>query len=271
MKYYVVHNPALTERKEKLEAQFKKFGIVDCEWVTTFPAEDMEHVKEFTNSPMTLGYISCSMKHYDAFQRLVDSDEKEAIIFEDDVILTEIFDERYIPKIFPYVSLNMGPPGNQIKEPSRTSGFKNNNGGAEAYYVKKMFAREFLEHINLLRTMDMETYWFWVQNTGSVYIPWIPMCYQNYGETTMNGKATTIEYDEEWDSYILRGNQKTYTFKNLRDLCSKDKETSLDKSEPLDKYIYLDDKSEPLSNGQKHALGPQNMERTPDRACRKDM
>jgi hypothetical protein len=222
MKYYVIHNPELTERKEKLVEQFEKFGIV-AEWITTYPAEDMEVIKTYTNSPMSLGYISCSMKHYDALQRLLDDGvENNAIIFEDDVILTEAFDEEYIPRDYPYVSLNMGPPGSQLNTPSRRFGVKNNNGGAEAYYVNKMFASAFLQNVTLSRAMDLECHRFLYNFTGTCNIPCVPMCYQNYGEGVSLSSSSVIgELPEmSWQDYVTKSEQTLYTFKKLCELCT---------------------------------------------------
>lgn len=221
MKYYVIHNPELVERRKVLETQFEKFGIV-AEWVTTYPSENMENLKEFTKSPMSLGYISCSMKHYDALQRLLDSDQKEAIIFEDDVILTEAFDEECIPRGFPYVSLNMGPPGDQLTEPSRRFGYKTNNGGAEAYYVNNMFAIAFLKNVTLSHAMDMESQWFLYQCTDTFNIPCVPMCYQNYGEgvSLSSSPSNSNSPINNWKHYIT-STQKTYTFEELKEYVHK--------------------------------------------------
>jgi hypothetical protein len=221
MKYYVIHNPKWTERKEKLMEQFQKFGIVP-EWITSYPAEDMEILKTYTKSPMSLGYISGIMKHYDALQRLLDDDdEKGAIIFEDDVILTEAFDEECIPVTFPYVSLNMGPPGDQLEKPSRRFGYKKNNGGAEAYYVNKMFASVFLQNVTLSHGIDLEYYRFLYNFTGTVNIPWVPMCYQNYGEgVSLSSSSFVQEEMQPWQDYVLKSKQTTYTFKKLRELCT---------------------------------------------------
>lgn len=220
MKYYVIHNPEWTERKEKLTEQFQKFGI-SAEWITSYPADDMEVIKAFTKSPMSLGYISCSMKHYDALQRLLDSDEPDAIIFEDDVILTEAFDEECISVAYPYVSLNMGPPGSQLEKPSRRFGYKTNNGGVEAYYVNKMFASVFLQNVTLSRPMDLECHRFLYNFTGTLKIPCVPMCYQNYGEGVSLSSSSSSSVEEmSWKEYVLKSEQTTYTFKKLRELCT---------------------------------------------------
>ncbi len=196
MKYYVIHDPVLVDRRKKLEEQFKKFDIHDVEWVTTFPKEDLKKLGEVSGTYMPLGYLSCNMKHYDAMNRMVHDNVPEAIIFEDDVIITEFFNENKIPREFPYVKLGRGPPDAALPL-GKSQVIIGNNGGFEAYYVKRMFVRDFLNNLDLGWTVDVETHAY----LFSCGIPLIcvPMCYQEYKTSVHENK----QYPITWKQYIM--------------------------------------------------------------------
>jgi hypothetical protein len=178
MKHYIIHNDALTERRESLQKQLDKFGITDVEWVTTFPANHpfVYVVKERLSSVLPLGYISCSLKHYDALRRIVNEGIQEAIVFEDDVIISDFYDESKLIQ-YPYIKLGRGPPDCQLSLGS-TPHKVPNPGGSEAYYVTADFAREYLKNVTFMENVDMEQYSFLLR---SRLLPiCIPMCYQEF-------------------------------------------------------------------------------------------
>ena len=205
MKYYVVHNDKLTERKKRL-------NIPNAEWVTTFPVEEVGNLTKITHVPV--GYISGSMKHYDIMDRMIRDDVKEAIVFEDDVIITEFFNPDKIPRQFPFVKLGKGTPdmGIQLGDTPIIIG---NNAGAEAFYVTQDFAREFIKNIDLQWTIDIEQHAFLISR--GIPLVCVPMCYQEF-DTSFNTK--TYEPPYSWQEYVRRyQTSEKMTFEYLKKLC----------------------------------------------------
>jgi hypothetical protein len=208
MKHYIIHNDKEVERKKLLEAQLEKFGIQDVEWVTTFPKEDLEYLKRI-NSYTPLGHLSCNMKHYDAMNRMVTEGIKEAIVFEDDVILSDLYDETKIPREYSYIKLGRGPP-DSLLEPSQEPRIVHNNGGNEAYFVSLNFAKKFQK--SLMWTMDIEQQAFLVHIGAPIVC--VPMCFQKYETSIHESRDSEIS----WIDFIHRyPSYKKYTFEELKD------------------------------------------------------
>lgn len=198
MKYYVIHDPSLTDRKKNLEKEFKKFDIHSVEWITTFPKEDLKKIKEVSGTYMPLGYVSCNMKHYDAMNRMVRDNVPEAIIFEDDVIISDFFNENKIPREIPYVKLGKGPPDVELPIGNSPIIF-GNNGGSEAYYVKRMFARDFLNNLDLGWTIDVEIHAYLI--SCGIPLICVPMCYQEYKTSVNEDKKYPITWQQYMTNY----------------------------------------------------------------------
>jgi hypothetical protein len=173
MKYYVIHYPKRPDRKINLRAQFVERGISndDVTWVEGLNKDDhfCKWVKAKTKSPLPLGHMSCSVKHYWVMKHMVDNDVSEAIIFEDDVVLDPEFD-KLDPSTFPRdVGLLRLGAGVHILESSFRENVKpdavqtiaiNNPGGSEAQWLTLDFAREFLASANFDYTIDMAQFGF---------------------------------------------------------------------------------------------------------------
>lgn len=200
MKYFVVHHPVLVDRRKKLEKQFNDYGISNCdvEWVTDFPGNQMHKIKEITKSPLQLGYISCSMKYYTVFKKMIDENIPHAIVFEDDVIFTEYFDTSKIPLDIPYVKL-CRPLGDSFCTSNGEPFVCYNNGCCEAYYLTKEFAEVCLKNIHLHRTFDLECHNTLIRYYNAPGFLCIPMCYQD-SPTTINHEK--VEYSEHWTEYV---------------------------------------------------------------------
>ncbi len=218
MKYFVVHHPVLTERRALLEEQFEKFGIKDedVEWVTSFPPEEARKIKEYTQTPLPVSYVSGNMKHYSILQKMVREDIPEAIIFEDDVILMDHFDPEKIPREYAYVKLEAQPELMNIlhEEDFSKTLFISNNAGVAGYYVRKEFAEVFVKNINLRHAMDLE-----IQNVLYHYfdcpvVTVFPTCYQPQSGSSIVMKEGDA-LPEKWKVYVLTKWKKTYTFDEL--------------------------------------------------------
>jgi hypothetical protein len=198
MKYYIIHNDALVERRTALQAQLDKFGISedDVEWVTTFPVSHtlVSQIKDEIGAVLPLGYISCSLKHYDALNRMINKGVPEAIIFEDDVIISDFYDEEKIPK-YPYVKLGQGPPDCIVPLGSPLCKIPN-PGGSEAYYVTIDFATEYLKNISFAINVDLEQYMFMRRIKMEPLC--LSMCRQEFSHSfdtdIVDYKSRSIEY-----------------------------------------------------------------------------
>jgi glycosyl transferase family 25 len=84
---YVVHSPALLERKFAIQEQLERVRL-SYEWVTEFePAEISQSVNNqffVPDSSLSLAQKSCALKHIVAMQRIVERRLPMAFIVEDD-------------------------------------------------------------------------------------------------------------------------------------------------------------------------------------------
>ena len=197
MKTYIIHHPTLTERRANLEAELKRVGLVDVEWVTSFPPDHpvIQKVKDMTGTKISNGYISGSLKHYDALSRMVRDNIKEALVLEDDVIFSKFFNVTKIPREFPYVKLGKGVDDMRIELGDKPI-LIGNNAGLEAYYVKRLFAKDFIDNLDILWTIDTEQHAYLVDN--GIPLVCVPMCYQNF----ITSVSDTRDYGISWIQYI---------------------------------------------------------------------
>ncbi len=213
MRYFVVHHPVLTERRARLEEQFEKFGIKDedVEWVTSFPPDEARKIKEYTQTPLPVSYVSGNMKHYSILQKMVRENIPEAIIFEDDVILMDHFDPEKIPREYAYVKLEaQAELGNLEPKPY----FVLNNGGVAGYYVRKEFAEVFVKNINMQHAMDLEIQNVLYHHFECPGVVIFPMCYQpQTGSSIVMKEGDALP--ASWKVYVLTKWKKTYTFDEL--------------------------------------------------------
>lgn len=199
MKVYVLHYDKLTDRRERLEKILKEKGLdKDCEWIIEYPKEHplIQKIIDITGTRIPRGYISTNMKHYEAMYRMIRDDVKEAIIFEDDVIFSEYWDISKIPREFPYVKLGKGVPDMGIPSGDKPLCI-GNNGGAEAYYVKRLFARDFLENIDVCWGIEIEQHAYMLQS--GIPLICVPMCTQDFGTTSVTEPK---DYGMTWIQYI---------------------------------------------------------------------
>ncbi len=90
-KIYIIHYDKLVERKEHIENQIKDFSNV--EWILNKNPEDLSDCElSLFRSNLSKGSKSLTMKHIEAFKRIVKNDIDYALIFEDDIILDPDFD-----------------------------------------------------------------------------------------------------------------------------------------------------------------------------------
>lgn len=215
MKIYITHCETLRERRVQLEAEIKRLGLTDVEWITSYPKDHtlVHEWKSKTKSPIPDGYVSLSLKHYDACKRMCDDDIKEAIVFEDDVIFTSYFDISKIPTNYPYVKLGKGVPDMYIQPGDKPISI-GNNGGTEAYYMRIEFARDFIQNLNMRWTIDIEQHGYLIHK--NIPLICVPMCTQDFGGTSVHESK---DYGMTWIEYLQRWNEfPKFTFKNFNPL-----------------------------------------------------
>ena len=147
--------------------------------------------------------------------RMIKDGIQEAIIFEDDVVISDIYDESKIPRNFPYVKLGRGA-NDMLIELSTEPRIIGNNGGAEACYVTIDFARFYNSNISLKWTIETEQHAFLLMY--KIPLVCVPMCWQPYEcavHEDMNYPLSWMDFITEYPSY------KKYTYKELKDMCIK--------------------------------------------------
>ncbi len=204
MKVYVMHCEDLVDRRRALEVELRKHNLTDVEWITCFPKNE-SHVQEWkrkTGTKIPDGYISLSLKHYEACRRMCQADIHEAIVFEDDVILSEYFDIDKIPRNHIYVKLGKGVPDMNISL-GNVPICIGNNGGSEAYYIRQEFARDFLNNINMMWSIDIEHHGYLIHK--GIPLICVPMCTQDFDATSVHDNKdygmNWIEYIQRWDTF----------------------------------------------------------------------
>jgi glycosyl transferase, family 25 len=95
MKIYVLHYSKLTDRKSHILSQFKKHGIQEFEIIERFDKDEItdEQCTLFDPNYVTnkRAQLSLHLKHLYVYERIITEDIEEALILEDDVILSDNF------------------------------------------------------------------------------------------------------------------------------------------------------------------------------------
>jgi GR25 family glycosyltransferase involved in LPS biosynthesis len=200
MKYYVIHYPKLTDRREFLETQLVRFNITDVNWVTHLNIDDLfiHWVIQFTGSPLSPGYMSCSIKHFWCLADMIKNNIEEAIILEDDVVFHNDFDKLVIPKSENYF-LRLGIGVNFHVKPGLQLVGYGNGGGTEAQYVTLQFAKNMLKDLSFVHTIDT-IYFAHLLHIGKPTMS-IPICHQT-SILTANSSITGSHTLYNWKDVI---------------------------------------------------------------------
>lgn len=224
MKYYVIHYPKRPERKESLIRQFSKRNILlgDVTWVEGLNKDDpfVKWVKVKTNSPMPLGQMSCSVKHYWVMSDIIEKDIPEAIIFEDDVIIDPEFDKLDMTTFPREIGLLRLGAGVHVLDPYFQQNVKpdaqrtlsvNNAGGSEAFWVTKAFAASYSAVSNFDYSVDM-THHGHLMNQGKPLL----LRYVCHQTSIGGGDSTTGNCPGDWRSYVTNfGKLTNWSFRDL--------------------------------------------------------
>ncbi len=216
MKTYIIHYSRGSGR-EDLETM-----LPGAHFITQYDREEIfcSWLKYRTDSKLCMSYISCNVKHFEALKDMVDNDIKEAFIFEDDVVLIEDWESKFMEIKMRYFEnadyIKMGCLHELSIENAPI--IVGNNGGTEGQYVTLKFAKELLNKINMDNTIDLVHH-------GLLHgenIPCIPVCTQTSIITRGDMESNQKETLPGWREYV-----KTYHQRSLfkYDLLLKDFET----------------------------------------------
>ena len=110
-KIYIISLKRLPDRRKGMEAQLAKLGL-EAEFVEAVDGLELSKAtikanyaaqagKSVTSIKMSSTEIACAWSHRNAYKRLIDSEEKYALVLEDDAILSPEIVQflEYVPKI----------------------------------------------------------------------------------------------------------------------------------------------------------------------------
>jgi glycosyl transferase family 25 len=92
---YVINVKAFRQRREFMEAQLLNHHMT-AEFIHDADADELtaEMIDQyFIGNDLSLNQMSCALKHIMALQRIVDKKQRQALILEDDAILSSGFEE----------------------------------------------------------------------------------------------------------------------------------------------------------------------------------
>lgn len=102
---FIIHLERDEYRKQSIEAQFKKEGITNYQWIRAVDGQNgdlnkfdfkviPDWVDPYSSKIMTKGEIGCSLSHYLIWRKMVDEQYDNVLILEDDIVLCENFSHR---------------------------------------------------------------------------------------------------------------------------------------------------------------------------------
>ena len=94
MKFFICHYQPLKKRYTTQEKQFKKYGIVDKEYILEYDQEVIpdDYLVKFDCSKLKKSEISLFIKHIEAMKKIINSNLDWGIIMEDDALFRNNFD-----------------------------------------------------------------------------------------------------------------------------------------------------------------------------------
>lgn len=186
MKHFIIHDPRLVERRAFLEKHLEERGVIDVQWITGFNSDSklVKWLHQRTDTPMALGYLSCTVKHYIALSEIIKQKLEEAIILEDDVVLHKDY-SKFVPiPGLKFTKLGIGV--NWSLNPGLTPVQTSNYGCSEAQYVTKDMAQYILNNLHFGHCVDI-LYWAILVNVRHPLVT-VPLAHQT---SILEGSGTT--------------------------------------------------------------------------------
>ena len=220
MKIFIIHYKKLTERKQSILSQFKKYNISNYEFIEIDRDELHEHNTDIFDKNFGNALTAISLSHYFAYKQIIEKYDN-AIIFEDDVILHDdfinILKKYFIELPSDYDALFIGNGCNLHVAPCNLcenkhiykrplyykEGILADNGltrCADSYIISKKCCIKLYDYINNLQNKINESIDAWLEialmkNNCNVY--WAEPTIVTQG--SQNG-----EFDRSW--YVLDNN-----------------------------------------------------------------
>ena len=218
MRLYVKHCPvSAPERHIFLEEHLKSRGFTDVVWITgyskTHPFVMWLHNR--LGNQLNLPAVSGLVKHYESLEHFVrDPTINEAIFCDDDaVFIKEWKDKLQIPIGIPFLNICVGT-NFEILPDGKLRNLRN-NGGCEAAWMTKDFARILLQNVDgrsasdqvtfgILISLDLPLLCSPVAQQTSILNPktsTLNLTQTNWREFLTNFKRTGLVYSELWKEY----------------------------------------------------------------------
>jgi GR25 family glycosyltransferase involved in LPS biosynthesis len=166
MKIFVLHYSKLVERKQHILEQFRIHNITDYEFIEKYDKEELQDCNILFDNTLKPSENSLTMKHFYAY-KLIAENHENALIFEDDVILSNDFIKKLdeymnqTPTDFDMVFIGDGCnfhiephkliPNKNIYEKCLYPTSWGGNGASkctDSYIISKKCANIFCEYIN---------------------------------------------------------------------------------------------------------------------------
>lgn len=201
MEAFIVHYSKNTERRRVLEADKGLSVFSKVTWIDWYDKDDpiCAWIAHRCKSQMSLGLISNSLKHYEAFRLIVERGLSSAFIFEDDVVFQDDWLQKFTdsggfnPTFVKLDCLHTipwaGPMTYRVGNP----------GGSEARFVRREFAEDILKHVDFNHSPDIVhgAYCEYIQ----IPIVLVPVCTQtSIIEAMSSHESNNIPSD--WREYI---------------------------------------------------------------------
>jgi hypothetical protein len=252
---FVKHCPTLcSDRKEfltkHLEERLEETGIKDVRWIEDYNWDDP--FVQWLNIKLKLPYgpklTSNFVKTLIMFKQMVDDNIEDAILLDDDVTFhkdwKELFEE--IPDEVAkntYINLSTSPFFHLKPQKGQVYQLPN-NGGCEAIWVTKGFAKGILENLNMEEAVDIVYHGYLLSQRKPILN--VPICHQ----TSDLEKVSSLDHDtrvsKNWVAYVQNySNLPKQKFENLLQEFEKFKEK---KKKVEDKFEELYAKKVNINN-----------------------
>jgi len=252
---FVKHCPELCSVRKKfltehLEERLEETGIVDIRWIEDY---NWDHpFVQWLNIKLKLPYgpklTSNFVKTLMMFKQMVDEDIEDAILLDDDVTFhkdwKELFEE--IPDeaaINTYINLSASPFFHIKPEKGQVYQLPN-NGGCEAIWVTKGFAKGILENLNMEEAVDIVYHGYLLGQRKPILN--VPICHQTSDLEKVSSLDHNTRTSKNWVAYVQ--NYINLPKQNFEDLLQDFEKFKEKKKKVEDKFEELYGKRVQINN-----------------------
>lgn len=192
MKIYIINLERDIAKKRAMERQLEELGITNYEFFSAIDGRDLsdeelqKYVYDYPACQLTLGEIGCALSHYYLYKKIVENNEKSALILEDDINLSESFSDglEIIEQIMQSPKAKVLVMGllNRVRNKPRKVGWGDYQEypvisayGTYGYAINQSGAKNLLHHLLPIRyEADMFRYFQengWIEEFHGLYPP----------------------------------------------------------------------------------------------------